>query len=247
MKLKIQKRSPILQQVVAFVIFSPFYLRALQALSTGYSPFSPELLVDYLKTKFFVLPLAIFCAWGIWHGKAWSGKFFVFFAILMGVILSKVYMGYQDKTVLFLLFLYLLLSLGAAVIWIVELSRVIYHPGFDYRDLGLKSAYPICVEFCFPARSIGTFYHGYLSNWDSANCFIVPEEELTWEGPNQDGVIQMRVVYENYYFEGQGMVISNYGKAFGVAFLKDIASSSEAARWSDFYDIMNERGIIHSV
>ncbi len=247
MKLKIQKRSLILQQVVAFVLLSPLYLMALQALSTGYSPFSSELLLDYLKTNFLVVPLAIFCAWGVWHGRAWSGKFFVFFVILMGGILSKVYMGYQDKTVLFLLFFYLLLSLGAAVIWIVELSRVIYHPGFHYRDLGLKSAYPIRVEFCFPTRSIDTFYHGYLSNWDSANCFIVPEEELTWEGLTQDCVVEMRVVYESYNFEGRGMVISSYGKAFGVAFLKDIASSSEAARWSDFYDIMSERGIIHSV
>ena len=239
MKLKIQKRSLILQQVFAFVLLSPLYLMALQALSTGYSPFAPELLLDFLKTKFLVVPFAFFCAWGVWHGRAWSGKLLVVFVILMGLILAKVYMGYQDKTVLFLLFFYLLLSLGGAVIWIVELSRVVYHPGFHYRDLGLKSAYPIHVEFCLPTQSMEKFYQGYLSNWDSANCFIVPEEEIQWEGLKQDCVIELRVVYEQYGFEGRGMVISSYGKAFGVAFLKDIASSNSVARWSDFYDIIS--------
>ena len=245
MKLKIQKRSFILQQVFAFVVLSPFYLMALQALSTGYSPFAPELLLDFLKTKFYIVPLAIFCAWGVWHGRDWSGKIIIVFVALMAGVLAKVYMGYQDKTVLFLLFFYLLLSLGNVVVWIIELSRVIYHPGFHHTDLGLKSAYPIRVEFKLSDQKDETFHYGYLSNWDTGNCFIVPEDSFSDDMIKPGCSIDLRVIYEQYSFEGRGVLISSYGKAFGVA-LKDIAPSYSAARWSDFYDIMNERGIIHS-
>lgn len=245
MNLKIKQRSLILKQVLVFVLLSPLYLIALQALSSGYSPFSPILLFNFLKTKFLILPLFMLGAWGVWHARSWSGQFLVFFVIVMSLVQGAIYLSYQDKVVLFLVFFYLLIALGTVMIWLIELSKVVYHPGFHHLDLGKKSAYPISVEFSLLPHAPDKKYKGYLSNWDIANCFIVPEESLVL--PEQNVIVEFKVLYEDYLFEGRGELISTYGDALGISLLKDIASPYDIPRWVDFYDIMSERAIIHSL
>ena len=245
MNLMIKKRSLILKQVFCFVILSPLYLIALQALSSGYSPIDGQLLYNFLLTKFLTIPLFCLCAWGVWQARSWSSRMLVFFVLVMAAVQINVYLSYQDKTVLFLLFFYLLSSLSMVALWGVEFSRVVYHPGFHHLDLGKKSAYPIPVTFSLCPQNPEKKIQGYLSNWDSTNCYIVSEEKLEFE--SRDTIVELEVTLEGYFFIGRGMLVTQYGQALGVSFLEDIASFSDSASWSDFYGIMSERAIIHTI
>lgn len=243
MNLIIKKRSLILKQVFCFIVLSPLYLIALQALSSGYSPIDGQLLYSFLITKFYTVPLFCICGWGIWQARVWSSQMLLFFVLLMAVVQIKVYLNYQDKTVLFLLFFYLLSSLGMVALWAIEFSRVVYHPGFHHKDLGKKSTYPLSATLKFLSEDNSKTYQGYLSNWDSTNCYVVAEENL----PNQfkNSLVELSVNLEGYSFVGRGWLVTQYGQAVGLSFIND--STTVSPSWKDFYSIMSDRAIVHTI
>jgi len=245
MNLIIKKRSLILKQVFWFTLLSPLYLIALEALSSGYSPIDGQLLYHFFQTKFLVIPLFLCCAWGIWKARIWASKMFIFYVLVMSIIQIKVYLSYQDKTVLFLLFFYFLAALGMVALWGLEFSRAVYHPGFQYCDLGKKSVYPISASFTLLSEASCASYSGYLSNWDSANCFFVSEEELPAFSSHE--FLRLKIILEGFEFIVKGQFVSQYGNALGITLLNEPSHPFESATWNDFYGIMSERGIVHTI
>ncbi|MBL7664140.1 MAG: hypothetical protein JNM93_03320 [Bacteriovoracaceae bacterium] len=235
MKLKIKERSPILLNTLVFILFCFLLLHVLTSLVNEVSSFHLSYLKQNVFRFKFIFLTMIISAYSVWFIKKYSANLL---ALLTTMILFEGLMAISEdfnKLVLFLLFVFSIISYYFYQIWKSELSEPYYNPNYTDTDLFEPMLYRIKVELIIDE----SIHAGHLTNWQETGAFVYLEQPLTKVNFDQ---VQLRVNFMQEDFNAQAQICaySNDMRGFGIKFsqVKETGFS-----WADFFITSYDMGI----
>lgn len=235
------KRSSVLKNTIFFIILSFVYYHIIHALSAQVSAIDVNFLVENALNSRLLIVLGVLTVLQVWMAK----KVSVFFlGVFLGWVFFESFILFSNdfnKFILILSFIYLIFAFYYLIFWKLELEDASYHPKFDLCDIKLRPVYPVAVNLTL--RS-GETYSGLISNLGENSCYILLDEK--WD--ELRGHLDAKIHFEGNEFDSYAQVVSTYGPGIGLKFRpKRSAESSRSLGWTDFYDIMSDRGYVQNI
>lgn len=238
--MNILKRNYIHRNVLLFLVFTIFYMHALDCLAYGVSIASFEAmnLINYKHVFIWFLVLMSF--FSIFFVRKHSEKFLL--ATLIFVSLKNfMLLSYSfNKLILLLDFVYLLFAFYFYVAWELETKRACFRPRFSKNDLEKESRAILSGELLVDGKS----WPIHLSNLDENSCFLILKEKLTSQELKE--VLESDEIYvasmlEEVNFKQKIRISAKYDRGLGVEFLNNQKDNS-TYDYPNLYKICLERG-----
>lgn len=241
MSVKLLKRSSVLKNTIFFIILSFVYYHVIHALFAQVSAVDSSFLFQNASNSRFLIALGLLTVSQVWMAKKVS---VVFLAVFLGWIFIEsfvLFLSDFNKFILILSFIYLIFAFYYLIFWKLELEDASYHPRFDLSDIKLRPTYPVKVDL---KMRNGESYSGLISNLGENSCYILLDEK--WE--ELRGHLDAKIYFEKNEFESYAQVVSSYGPGVGLKFKsRKPAENSRSLGWTDFYDIMSDRGYVQNI
>ncbi len=240
MRVKLYKRSIIINNLLVFILFSIIFLHILYSLDRGISAYSVDIFRSFLSDNILLSIVAFVTGVSIWNIFSFSKILFFLFCSLIFISGMVIFFHNFDKFILVLDFIYLLLAVYFYIFWKLELEEAIYHPNFSSADINKAFAYSLNIEVELDS---GEKIKGHLTNWDNNSCFLFLEMKNNFRGR-----VNLHIEFENRIFAQRGVIISQYGSGIGVKFSfdEDYDSIGDDGKnrfhWIDFLTIISDRG-----
>lgn len=241
MSVKLLKRSPVLKNTIFFIILSLVYHHIIHSLSAQVSALEVDFLVENIMQSRPLLALAALAIFQVWMAKKVSVVFLGGLLVWVFIESFLLFLNDFNKFILILSFIYLIFAFYYFIFWKLELEDASYHPKFELNDIKLRPAYPIPVSLVLKG---GERYSGLISNLGENSCFILLDEK--WD--ELRGHLEAKVYFEGNEFDSYAQVVSTYGPGIGLKFkTKRSEENSGSLGWTDFYDIMIDRGYVQNI
>jgi hypothetical protein len=242
--MKIIKRTPLLKNLLLFLVLSIFYLHVTSSLHEQRSAMEWEELKSLLIENRMLAAFLLGAFWTTFFAKK-SSKLFImmYLSFIFGQTFYFFLMSF-DKLILLLNFSYLVFSFFFFLLWKQELERACYNPGYQVNELGLTPEYDLPLLVTSSSHRIHG--SGHLMNWDESSCFLILESSIV----DLKGQVEVELFFQGKTFKAAGYVVAKYGNGIGLSFQRDkqIAADFTTLNWDTFYDIISDRGyIIRSV
>lgn len=237
MSVKIYKRSSVLKNLVFFVALSFVYYHIVLSLFHQTSAIEWSFTLTNAQTSTPILVLGFLSLISIWYVWPISKYLTPLFMLLVFFKTFSLFFISFDKVLLLLNFTYLVFAFYFWLFWKLELKEAHYHPGFNQNDIEMRPKYDVKVEV---VEEGGKVYLGWLTNWDESSCYILLNEKWV----DLRGKIKVLIKFEKDSFQSEAQIVSSYGPGIGVKF-NSIDEKKSPLGWSDFYDIMSDRGYLH--
>lgn len=231
--LKLFNRGQNLKVILAFLVLALLHFYIVLCLKIGESTFDISRFIGFLTEKWPIVGLFILCFVSVYYVKKISRPLMVIF---LGIIFVwNFYLFYTDfnKSLMFLSFIFFVVSLYFVGVWNYELEEAIYSPNFTLNDLEIR---PFIKFDAFVENTKGETIEGILTNWDKNGCFFVPQGNKTIPPQN----LTLKINFEETQYSQKGQVVSAYGKGIGIRF-NFRNESGNFLNWNDFFKIIDDR------
>ena len=231
MRLQLCKRGGIIRNQMLFVLLSVVYLQIVREIARGQSAIDKQSFLFLVEQHQWLFILGFLTLVLTYYGKRLAKYFFAIYSIGIIFLSIQVFIQSFDKIILVLNFIYILLSYYFYVFFASELERALYHPGFINNSIGTKCEYDIPLSL----ESSKLKATGQLSNWDEDSCFVF----IDGGGKLPRGRVALSMLFEGQTFTFQGSIRTRVGQGVGI---RIESKKKEMFDWSDFYEIINNRG-----
>lgn len=238
--MKIIKRTPLLKNLLLFIILSVIYLHVTASLHEQRSAIDFESLKALVIENRLLVVFLIAALWTTFFAKKTSKLFIMMYlSFIFGQTFYFFLMSF-DKLILLLNFSYLVFSFFFFLLWKQELERACYNPGYHLNDIHLTPEYDLPLLLTSPAQRIHS--NGHLMNWDESSCFIILESSVV----DLKGQVEVELFLQDKTFKATAKVVTKYGNGVGLSFVqeKQRAADFTTLNWNTFYDIISDRGYL---
>lgn len=235
--MKLFERSPIIFNLMSFLILSVFYIHVLHSLNEGCTAFNFQFLHKFLLTNKWLLVFLLTTLISVYFLKS-ASRFLVFaFVFFVGISGFIIFFDKFDKILLVLNFFYVLIGAYFVLLWASEVADVLYTPAYSLSQMGKKTFYNLEIEI--EHLDTGVIRSGYMTNWDLHAVFVVLDDVAAFSSRE----VLVRIHFEGLVFKEYGLVMTRYGNGYGIKFVKNKHLQENSAwGWSDFYTIIGDRG-----
>lgn len=239
MNLKVYYRSPVIWNIILYIILSFAFIFFQEIFRNTTSIIEKDLfknfvLEHYLVAVIFTLTI---CSFFI---KNKAITLFLFFITVSATFLLTSYNLFLEfsKFSLIILFFYLLIAFYLYQFYSVDIEESYYNPQFNNNMLFEPMLKQIPVVAIVNEKEVA---RGYLTNWSEEGCFIYLPEPFKIRGR-----VNLKVSFLERSFMGSGVVVSSTSKnnGYGIKFKsKQKAENLDSLGWGEFYEIIEEMGL----
>lgn len=231
--LKLYKRSQNLKLILTLLVLSFLHLYVILSLNAGESALDISRFIGFLMEKWFLVILFITTFFSVYYVKRVSKSLVVIF---LGIIFSwNVYLFFLDlnKSLMFLSFIFFVVSLYFVGVWNFELEEAVYSPNFNLNDIEIR---PFIKFDAWAETSKGDKIKGILTNWDKNGCFFVPDERKSLSPQT----LTLKINFEDENYSQKGQVVTAFGRGIGIRF-NFRKESGNFLSWNDFFKLIDDR------
>lgn len=232
-KKKITYRSPVIWNVITFLLFSFLFLYLQSSIQTGNSILESDHLMNFIKNSRVIAGLFLITIFSIYRMSKLAT--FLFWASVMatfGFTVSGLWIEFS-KFIILLLFFYLLFAYYLFQFMAEDFKESYYNPLFDESNL----FDPMCFKIPVKLKQGETIYNSHLTNWSDNGFFVYIDEAQKLKGK-----FEVDISFEDHSFKSQARVVTvmKNGNGAGLKVFKDEAQ--EGLNWNRFVDIIEELG-----
>lgn len=238
MRLNIFYRSPVVWNVILFILFSFFFLYLQEIFYNLSSILKKELIVDFIKSNSLVVFIFIVAIFNVLrlnkHAKSLT-------VLVIGITLVQTILNLNSefsKMILVLLFFYLLLFFYVYQFFAMDLEESFYNPKFDKSDLFAPMLTRIDLEIIGKDKEV--IEKGFLTNWSAEGCFVRLDSKVELKG-----LIDIKVSLKGHDFYQTVIIVSKVtgSTGYGLKFLQPKGGmDGKSLGWNEFYEIIEEMG-----
>ena len=235
MNFKVKYKSPIVWNIILFLVFSFIFLHVQIALIREISALNLRLIrvnIFQLKEIVGMLALAIYA---IINMKNWSR--ILYFLAVTSVIGFTVFLLRENfsKMILVILGLYTAIAYYFYQLLIYELEEPCYNPNYDERNLYA----PMIKEIKVIIKDEKAQLAGYLTNWNSTSCFIHLSEAVK-------NSLSKNLLCEIHFCDRvfiSNAILTTISEGLDGIGLKFETDGTEVFSWKSFYEVTEQQGI----
>lgn len=237
MTVKLYKRSPVLKNVLLFILLTFFYLHILYSIHKGVSAVIPKNFFQFYKDNIYLVYSGIITFYFVYSAKLISKFFFLGFLSLFLYSGVQLFISNFDKLILIFNFIFLVIGFNFFLFLKLELEESIYRPSFHSLDVTNTDMHKIKINL--NGKDVKNLT-GHLSNWDSVSCFIQFNENLRLA----KGPVGIDIFFKGNKFFQRGYVVTTYSNGVGIRFKYDRRKGRKSSHdWLDFYAIIHDMGL----
>ncbi len=232
-KKKITYRSPVIWNVITFLLFSFLFLYLQNSIQTAKSILQTENLMEFIKGSQVVAGLFLVTIFSIYRMNRLAVFLFwasvgTTFAFTVGGLWIEF-----SKFIILLLFFYLLFAYYLFQFMTEDFKESYYNPLFDESNL----FDPMCFKIPIALKQGDTTFHGHLTNWSENGFFIYLKDAQKLKGK-----FEVDINFEDHSFKSNARVVTimKNGNGAGLKVFKDEAQTG--LNWYRFVDIIEELG-----
>ncbi len=154
--------------------------------------------------------------------------------------------GDFNKVILFMIFIYIIISYYFYVFWCKDLYEAYYNPLLDSSDLITRTKYKINVNILELNKKDRTF-QGYLTNWSENGCFLktIPDQNIT-DKSRVSGPVEIQIMFQGKKFHQHGIIVSSFAnfQGLGIKFLYEENDEIIYPTWKELYSILDDMGYL---
>lgn len=242
MKLKIYYRSPVITNIILFIMFSFIFLYIQYLFLNVSSILNVEMYKTFLRNNVFVLVYFIFSAMMVLQIRKFAGLLFSGVVLLTSIMTALNLVTQFSKINLIILFFYLLIAYYIYQFYKLECVEAYYKTNQESNILFDPMLKRVNCSVISETKIVG---NGYLTNWSQEACFIALEKKIDKARLKK---CQIKVEFEGATFVQDFEVVSMTKNKLGIGLRKKSTrnldeKNSTVLGWDHFYEIMNEMGL----
>lgn len=238
MRLKIFYRSPVVWNVILFILFSFFFLYLQEIFYNLSSILKKELIFEFVKDNKLILGVFGIAMFSVYRMSAYA-KQLTFVVIGITAIQTMLNLNVEfSKMILVLLFFYLLLFFYVYQFFSMDLEESYYRPKYDKSDLFTPMLTRIEVSLISGEHQ--ALCKGLLTNWSSEGCFICLESSNVLSE-----IKSIKLSLDDHDFYQDVVIASKFSDStgYGLKFVSGkTGRDSKLLGWSEFYEIIEQMG-----
>ncbi|MDP7321839.1 MAG: hypothetical protein QF441_14625 [Bacteriovoracaceae bacterium] len=240
MNLKLYYRSPVIWNIVLYIILSLVFIYFQEIYRHASSILVKELFISFVKNNIYILSIFILTILSMFTVYKKLTNLLLISSISLTSILTVMnLMNEFSKFSLIILFIYLLVAFYLIQFYNVDIKESYYNPLFGKNLLFDPMLKQIPVKIYKDDNEIG---QGYLTNWSEEGCFIYLEEPTLLKGK-----VEVMVSYMQSEFKQKAYIVAALkGKnGYGVKFQFNSKKGENlnSLGWKQFYEIIEEMGL----
>ena len=239
MNMKVYYRSPVVWNLIVFVVFSFLFLYLQDVFYNLSSVRNKEMIIGFLKENKFIIIVMVITI-GALYELAKSSKLFV--ALTTILCFAKTCLNLNEefsKIILVLLFFYLLLAYYLYQFFSMDIEESYYNPCFDSNLLFDPMLERIdCDLLSIDGETVKV--KAYLTNWSLEGCFLYFLDEYSAKGE-----YLINIKFKEHEFRDRVQVVSSLKNSTGCGVKFNRAANRQNEQnlgWNDFYGIIEHMG-----
>ena len=213
-----------------FCLLSLFFLSVIESLEGGVSALDFKQFISRLRGDFILVGGSLLTFLAIYKGARFSPYLFLTFCSYITFRSFYVFFIDLDKVILFLIFLYTIVSYNFFLFLKMELREPFYNPSFPTNILPTFKYKKLPITLKKEAVS----FEAFLTNWGESGFFA-----QTGDSNKIRGTLDVEITIEGQTFFASGEVMTSNEGGIGVKIVKNPVPD---LGWSDYYGIINELG-----
>lgn len=220
-----------MKNALLFCLLSLFFLTVVESLESGVSALDLKGFATRIQSDLILVTGALLVFFSVFRGNRFGPYVFLAFcAYILGKSFTVFFID-LDKLILFLTFLYSVISYNFFLFLRMELQEPFYNPRFPENILPEFGYRKLPVKISEGTRT----FDAHLTNWglNGFFCHINEVENLP------RGSVEIEIHLEGHTFYAEGVVMTRLKNGIGVRVTKNPVPD---LGWHDYYGIINELG-----
>lgn len=233
MRYRVYSHGMVIRNLIVFSVFSLLYIYVNRAYVYGFSPLDDRGMVYFFKSfPLFIFPLTLLAVnvvlmYFLKKISTWIFAIYSLYCLCVGLYF---YSYSFDKLILFYNFSYFVSAYLLLIFLRKELDLAWCNPNYTFRDMRSEKTRQLKVFL----KSKSGEYEGVITNWDDKSFFVQSSEF------GKDRRLAFTVKCFGVDFCGNARVVLSNQDGRGVRVINSKYNNDPS--WSDFLEIINDRG-----